>query len=91
MRYSKIEGTLGWSGGTVLMRKGLRFDDDHPLVSERPELFDDTDPGADMKTENARSPHHPVVERATAAPGEVRNTPGTGPRQNRVPKSGTGQ
>jgi hypothetical protein len=84
VKYSKIEGTLAWSRGTILMRKGASFDEDHPLVAERPELFGDVDPGAEHKTREATPP--PAVERATRAPGEVRNTPGTGPRGNRVPK-----
>lgn len=80
-QYSKIEGALEWSGGTLLLRRGMSIDDDHPLLAERPELFDSKDPGADLST---ISP----IERATAAPGEIRATPGTGPRGNRVPRSG---
>lgn len=89
MKYSTVEGVISWSGGTMPLRKGTRFDDDHGLVSERPELFDDTDPGADHKS----APQVGNVERATAAPGEVRVTPGTGPRQtgNRVPRGGSAQ
>ncbi len=85
MKYSKIGGMLAWSGGNTLLRVGMSVDDDHPMVKERPELFNDKDPGADLKTSQSVSPH-PTVERATAAPGEVRQTPGTGPRANRVPK-----
>lgn len=50
MKYSNIEGYLSWSGGGILMRRGLSFDDNHPLVEERPDLFDDNEPGADVST-----------------------------------------
>lgn len=85
MKYSNFEGMLAWSGGTTLMRKGTSIDDDHPLVKERPELFGNVAPEANVPTNG------PTVERATRAPGEVRNTPGSGPAANRVPKSGSGQ
>jgi hypothetical protein len=75
MKYSKVEGVIAWSGGTMALRKGVRFDEEHQLVAERPELFDDTDPGADHKA----APQVGHIERATAAPGEVRATPATGP------------
>jgi hypothetical protein len=89
MKYSKVEGVISWSGGSMPLRKGTRFDDDHQLVAERPELFDNVDPGADHKA----TPVVGSVERATAAPGEVRVTPGTGPQQrgNRIPRTGSGQ
>lgn len=76
MKYSKVDGVIAWGGGTTPLRTGASFDDDHPLVIERPELFDETDPGAAHKT----GPVVGEVERATSAPGEVRVTPGTGPR-----------
>lgn len=76
MKYSKAEGVIAWSGGTAVLRAGASWDDDHQLVRERPELFDDTDPGAEHKA----GPQVGNIERATAAPGEVRTTPGTGPR-----------
>lgn len=85
MKFSKAEGVIAYSGGTMPIKKGMRFDDDHPLVAERPELFNDTDPGADHKTPTMLVGS---VERATAEPGEARVTPGTGPQQgkNRVPR-----
>jgi hypothetical protein len=69
----------------MVLDHGMSFDDEHQLVAERPELFDDKDPGASYK---AAAPVVGSIERATAAPGEQRVTPGTGPRQpgNRVPK-----
>lgn len=85
MKYAKVRGVIAWSGGTMTLDHGKRFDDDHQLVKERPELFDDQDPGADVKS----APSVGNIERATAGPGEVRTSPGTGPQQtgNRVPRS----
>lgn len=87
MKYSNFAGVLRWSGGTIILKNGQRVDENHPVVSERPELFGDSDTGEDVI-------HTPTtVERATAAPGEIRNTPGTGPRGSttRVPKGGSAQ
>lgn len=86
MLYAKMDAVVRWSGGTTVLRRNQSIDPDHPLAAERPELFRDDDPGAEIKTPGA-----PTVERATRAPGEVRQTPGTGPRGNRVPKAGSGQ
>jgi hypothetical protein len=85
MKYCKVVGSIAWSGGTMVLNSGQRFDDDHRLVRERPELFDDQDPGADFPS----APRVSSVERGTAAPGEIRETPGTGPR--RVPRGGSAQ
>jgi hypothetical protein len=70
VKYSKVAGAVRWSGGTTLLRKGQSADDDHPLVAERPNLWTDEAPGASLGTRRAA----PVVERATRAPGEVRQT-----------------
>lgn len=86
MKYCKAEGVIAWSGGTTILRKGMSFDDDHDLVAQRPELFDDTDPGAT----HTATPQVGSIERATAGPGEVRTTPGTGPRSG-VRKPGSDQ
>jgi hypothetical protein len=71
MKYSKIAGAVRWSGGTTLLRKGQSADDDHPLVKERPHMFTDEPPGASLSAGRKAAP---VVERATRAPGEVRQT-----------------
>jgi hypothetical protein len=84
MKYSNFSGMLAWSGGTTLLRAGDSIDDDHPLLTERPDLFTEDEPEAKRNS-------GPTVERATAAPGEVRTTPGAGPRGNRVPKPGSAQ
>jgi hypothetical protein len=76
VKYSKIAGAVRWSGGTTLLRKGQSADDDHPLVRERPSLFTDVAPGASLSTGRKAAP---AVERATRAPGEVRQTPRRGP------------
>lgn len=79
MKYSKINGVVRWKGGTTLLRLGQSADPDHPLVKERPDLFSDVEPGASL---SALKPP-PVVERATRAPGEVRDTPRRGPGRPR--------
>ncbi len=89
MKHSTFTGVVAWSGGSMVLRNDQRFSDDHPLVRERPDLFSDGDTNADV-VEAPKPASVPTVERATAAPGEVRNTPGTGPRANRQPKV-TGQ
>ena len=87
MKHSNFRGVLAWSGGTITLNTGQRFSDDHPLVTERPDLFEDGDTN-DGVTEAPKPVVPPTVERATAAPGEVRTTPGTGPRStSRVPRT----
>lgn len=65
MKYSKIEGMLGWSGGNLLLRKGMSFDNEHPLVSERPDIFTDVEPGADVPVRR--------VETGQQRPGQFRS------------------
>lgn len=74
MKYSKVTGAVRWSGGTTILGKGTSADDDHPLVLERPDLFTDEAPGADLKGPGRAAPQAPEapVERATRAPGEMR-------------------
>lgn len=79
MKYSKVTGAVRWSGGTTLLRKGQTADPDHPLVKERPDLFDESVPGPSLSVPK------PTVERATRAPGEVRQTPRRGPRKRTEP------
>lgn len=79
MKFSRIAGVVRWSGGTTLLRRNQSADDDHPLVVERPDLWTDEVPGASLSTGKAT----PVVERATRAPGEVRQTPRRGPGRTR--------
>lgn len=71
MKYSKVAGVVRWSGGTITLNRGMSADDDHPLVVERPDLFTDEAPPAQLRTR----PGPPVVERATRGPGEVREAP----------------
>lgn len=70
MKYSSFSGIVAWSGGEILLRQGQAADDDHPLVLERPDLFQGLAPVAELSTSNTP----PQVERATRAPGETRNT-----------------
>lgn len=79
MKYSTVTGAVRWSGGTTLLHRGQSADNDHPLVKERPDLWTDKAPGASLSTPRSTRP----VERATRAPGEVRDTPRRGPGRPR--------
>lgn len=72
MKYANIDGNLRWSQGWTLLHVGDSFDDDHPIVQERPELFGDEAPGAMFRSETA--------------PGRVESTMTTGPEGTRVEK-----
>jgi hypothetical protein len=65
MLFSKISGTLTWSQGTMRLSRGMSIDDDHALVAERPDLFTDEDPGADVTSTR--------VQTTMQKPGEKRN------------------
>lgn len=67
MKYALVTGNVRWSQGTTQLTRGKSADDDHPLVLERPDLFSDQAPDAELSA-------GPTVERATAAPGEKRTT-----------------
>lgn len=67
MKYALVNGNVAWSQGTAQLSRGMSADDDHPLVLERPDLFSDQAPDAELASA-------PVIERATAAPGEKRAT-----------------
>lgn len=82
MHYARKSGVTRWSRGTVVLSKDQSIDDNHPLLEERPDLFTDEKPGASLAGP-------PVVERATAAPGEIRTTPATGPRRGGKPVTNT--
>lgn len=72
MRYSNISGSLRWSQGTIILHKGESIADDHPLVTERPELFDTEEPGAQIggRGKVAR------VETGVQGPGQMRTERG---------------
>ncbi len=57
-------GATQYGGTEYVVIKGQTFDDKHPLVKGRPELFQDVVPDV---------PYVRGVEQATAAPGEKRN------------------
>lgn len=54
MKYANLDGNLRWTGGMTLLHKGDSFDDDHPIVLERPELFGDEAPSAMFRTDDVR-------------------------------------
>lgn len=65
MHYAKIAGSVSWSQGRTLLRKGQSIEDDHPLLEERPDLFTDQEPPADIHTPTR-------VETGRQGPGEHR-------------------
>lgn len=65
MKYSKTAGVVTWSQGMMPLARGMSFDDTHPLVKERPDLFDDVEPGAVHKAPTR-------VESGLQRPGEQR-------------------
>ncbi len=82
--YSSFEGVLAWSGGNTLIRGGQKFDPNHPIVKERPDLFRAAD-GDDEAAE---------TESAAQGTRQVETTmqhPAGGRTANRVPKAGAGQ
>lgn len=74
MKYSNTTGAVRWEGGLTVLKEGDSIDEDHPLVTERPDLFTDDPPGPDIKmpATSSRGGPEPKVERATREPGEVR-------------------
>lgn len=49
-KVARDSAVIAWSGGTMVLRKGGSIDDDHPLLAERPELFEDGDQQSDVRT-----------------------------------------
>jgi hypothetical protein len=88
MKYSNFTGVLAWSGGVIPLRKGQSIDEEHPLLKERPELFEDGQETADVSNRtNAQAPGQPRIETTSTqgaggvraengAPGRVRKVAG---------------
>lgn len=74
MQFSKISGALRWSQGTIVLRVGQTIEDDHPLLLERPDIFTEEDPGADIRQAPATR-----VETTMQRPGEQRTVKGPKP------------
>ena len=70
MAVSKFDGWAGYSGGSELLATGDAWPDDHPLVTDRPDLF-----GVEQEPE----PPLTVEE----VPPSVRKKPGPKPRSPR--------
>ena len=49
MKYAKAAGAVRWSEGWITLRRGQSIENDHPLAIERPDLFDDVEPGAEIQ------------------------------------------
>lgn len=64
--YSTAQCSVGWQGGSVRLQVGQHWAADDPFVKARPEFFSDTSPT------NVVHRTTPVVEDATARPGEKR-------------------
>jgi hypothetical protein len=71
MKHSIFQGVVKYSGGTMVLTSGQRIDPNHPLVTERPDLFAEGDSHADVI---GSSEPPPVIE----------TTAQTGPGGNRV-------
>lgn len=86
MKYSNFTGVVSWSGGNIPLRKGQSIDDDHPLLAERPDLFDDGEETAQVSNRvNAQAPGTPRVEStATQGPGGSRVENGAPGRVRKV-------
>jgi hypothetical protein len=48
LKYSKVSGVVRWSEGILTLRRGQSIDAEHNLAVERPDLFDDVEPGAEI-------------------------------------------
>lgn len=83
MKYSTLSGALRWSEGTIVLRRGDSIEDDHPLVAERPDVFSDEEPGADIGGKGRSS----RVETGMQSPGGMRTE--RGPRVIKAPPRGT--
>lgn len=62
--------------GIVVVSEDDAFADDHPYVKARPDMFGDLEDVIQIQTNPKKASAAPVVESATAAPGEVRRGPG---------------
>lgn len=77
MKYATVSAVVAWSGGKAVLAAGrTTADDDHPLVKERPDLWTDQEPDAQLAgpARLAAQRGEAPVERATRAPGEKRQT-----------------
>lgn len=63
MKYSKVAGMVRWSEGNIRLSEGQSIDDDHALVTERPDLWTDVAPGASIQSR---------VQSTMQRPGEAR-------------------
>lgn len=70
--YPTAVTTVLWNGGKVRLRPDQQWPVDDPFVRARPEFF------SNKPQVLARSESEPVIERATAAPGERRARRGRG-------------
>lgn len=81
-KYATIEGTVQYSGGQVFLRRGMSADPEHPLVKERPELFDDAPAQPELSVNRA-----PETYIGRQAPAEVVEVDGAAPHQEEEPQT----
>lgn len=84
MQYAKQSGVVRWSDGQIVLRKGQSIEDDHPLLEERPDLFDENEPGAEIHQKSR-------VESGSQRPGENRMTRTPARPVVQAPPRGTGK
>lgn len=71
-KYATISAFIGFEGDNVQLLGGAPWDDDHPLVKARPDLFTDTPPG-ELAAEPAAEPEAKPAPTAKAKrPGAAR-------------------
>lgn len=68
--FAKVSASIAWSGGKMLLKKDQPWDAESALVKERPDLFTDEPERVAGRPRRGRA----VIERATRAPGEMRET-----------------
>jgi hypothetical protein len=79
--YANQTASVSWSGGKTLLKKDQAWDADSGLVRERPDLFTD-------EPEKVAGRQYRPVERATRAPGEMRDV--RGPGRPKLPRDADG-
>lgn len=77
MFVSKTTAVVAWSGGTMVLKTGRTIDEAHPLLKERPDLFEEQ--RAEEQKPDIETPQVPVVQTTMnqgAAGGRVRKVTG---------------
>jgi hypothetical protein len=70
-KYATVSGFVGFGGDNVGLHAGDPWDDDHPFVKARPDLFTDTPPGGESPAPPPPPPAKPSSPRSQFKPGPV--------------------